>query len=126
VSALRMPILAAVVALGCAIGCANTPAVVITSRSVQALNDTFVGTAAVMNAAYDSGRITWAQYEKWKAFGLRFQASAALAKKLFDAADEAKDASVRAHAEAILRDFQDELATYAALALQVAHPDGGT
>jgi hypothetical protein len=65
------------------------------------------------------------QYAKWKAFGLRFQASAPIAEKLYDAALASKDDSVRGHAEAILHDFEAELGEYIALSLRVAHPDGG-
>jgi hypothetical protein len=105
--------------------CANTPPIVITARTMTALNDTFVGTAAAMDAALDAHHITPEQYGKWKAFGLRFQASGPLAMKLYDAALKSKDDSVRAHAEAVLTDFSAEMSTYAALALSVAHPDGG-
>lgn len=105
--------------------CANTPRIVVTARSMQAPNDSFVATHAAMEAALDAHHITAAQYNAWKAFGLRFQASAPIAEKLYDAALASKDDSVRSHAEAILRDFESELGEYAALALNVAHPDGG-
>jgi hypothetical protein len=105
--------------------CADVPRIVVTAHSMQALNDSFAGTADVLNAAYDAHHITPEQYAKWKAFGLRFQASAPIAEKLYDAALASKDDSVRGHAEAILHDFEAELGEYIALSLRVAHPDGG-
>lgn len=108
------------------VSCASTPPIVVTARTMTALNNTFVGTAAAMDAALDSGRITPEQYAKWKAFGLRFQASGPLAMKLYDAALASKDDSVRAHAEAVLTDFSAEMSEYVALVLRVAHPDGGS
>lgn len=107
-------------------GCATTPPIVISARSLAALDITFVATHDAMEVAFDAHHITPAQYAAWKSFGLRYQASEGLAVKLYDAAAAAHDTSTQAQVSAILASFESELGTYAALALQVVHPDGGS
>lgn len=118
-------IFTAVAVLSLVASCKTVPPIVVTARTMTAMNTMFEGTHAAMEAALDAKHITKDQYKQWKSFGLRYQASAELARKLYDAALESKDDTTRAHAEAILADFQNELGVYAALVLNIAHPDGG-
>lgn len=118
------PMVLLVLSLGFS-SCSHTPPLVITARSIAALDETFVGTANMMEAALDAHHVTAEQYAQWRDFGLRYQASEELALKLYDAAAAAHDTSTQGQAAAVLASFETELATYTALVFQAVHPDGG-
>ncbi len=96
--------------------CNEDKAILITGESLIGAGDTFVATAAGMDAALDAKKITPADYKKWAAFGRKFQASYFLARNLWQVAADNHDEKIQAQAGAVLTQLVGDLGTYAALA----------
>lgn len=95
--------------------CAGDKALIVSGESLVTLADQFVGTAAAMDAALDSGAITPETYKAWAAFGRKFQAAYPLATNLWRVAADTKDEKLRTQVVAVVAQLAADLAGYAAL-----------
>lgn len=92
------------------ISCSHTQAWRVSGESIDALGKTFLATGAALDDAYRAGKVTEAQYERWRVFVKYF-------KPTYDVAADRwlhSDDSAGEHAAAVLAALSAELATFAA------------
>lgn len=89
--------------------CAHTQAWHVSGESIDALGKTFLATGQALDAAYSAGRVTEAQYDKWRAFVPYFKATYDVAADRWLHADD----TAAEHAGAVLVALSAELATFA-------------
>lgn len=107
-----------VVALLALASCTHAQAWVATGESIDALGRTFLTTGQALDAEYTAGRVTEAQYERWRAFVKYFKPTYDVAADRWLHADD----SAAEHAGAVLAALSAELGQFAALS---AAPKGG-
>lgn len=95
--------------------CAGDKALLITGDSLVTVADTFVATAAAMDAALEAKTVTPAAYRDWAAFGRKFQAAYPLAKNLWSTAADHHDEKLQAQASAVVAQLAADLGAYATL-----------
>ena len=98
-----------------------------TGQTLHVAADTFVETAALMDAALDQGAITPEQYRQWSAFGRRYQVAYPLAVQAWEIARTTEGNAEVQSATATIAALVSQLADYYVQAsLAVARlSDGG-
>ena len=108
-TALRMHALAAVLALGLAIGgCTHAQAWVATGETVDGLGKAFLTTAGALDAAYDAKLVSEAQYDRWRVFVKYFKPTYDLAADRWENGDD----TAAKHAAVVLAQLAAELAEW--------------
>lgn len=95
--------------------CTEDKALIVTGQSMVTLADQFVAVASAMDAALDSKAITPDAYNKWAAFGKKFQAAYPLATHLWQVAVDTQDQTMKQQIVAMVLSMATELGAYAAL-----------
>lgn len=110
-AARRIVLVAAVAVLGAS--CATATPWVATGQSLKVVGNTFVSTAAAMDAAQAAGTVTPEQYRAWASFGRKFQAAWPLALDLWESSIKVNDKVLEGQASAILSTLMTELGGFA-------------
>ena len=93
------------------VACSHAQAWRVSGESIDAMGKTFLATGSALDAAYSAGKVTDAQYDRWRAFVKYFKPTYDVAADRWLHADD----SAAEHAGAVLASLATELAAFSAM-----------